>query len=863
LTAGLLSLLAPDASDPAKLEACVQLVRSLARGVVERGETFDIDVARAEVEYEQEVRATAIELCGDLFHLHLASLTRGPDSPRGSGFESWTEPKVRARGAWKALLELEGRGLDLALPGLPEPGEAAASVAARILAAAECLGVGAATRALWRAHLTAADQGPVVGAEAYRVLLDGDEMPFELLEAAHLGLLGCHLARGAVRRAEDWINAHMDLAAVSPRLMRLAGWVQLAAGDVDAAAEFLSPMPRASLPGPIVALGDRLPAFRELLAGSSEWREGEPAALVPWAGLRRGDVGACALCLVELTGRGTRLVHAELAPGLGHPGADWLDRQQVAPFEEGEPEFELLRSQAPVVVFPDAGGEPHARRWSRGCLSARCRGLALVPLFKEGGRTLAGWIRVEFEHLLVPELERLERLAQVVGRRLGFGAVRPLPEAPICPSAERLITDALAGFAMGRRRWWGLALVDGKLRVVASSGTSLENWEQRFGGMGLARACLEANRPMPSGLEERDFVHRDARAGVAIPLVIEGGSLRFALAIESTRAGDLGTDEVTALLEGRRGDLRGLGAALEAAAFDQAHRQVFGEEVRFAAGPPTCGPGEVAALLLDESLRPNVKAEGPQEALARLGKGPVLLSGSAGCGKRTLARLRAFRNGEPLHEVRARSLDRRRFSQLKREGGATLIRDIEDLGEDVQVQLLEAIEGGRCDAFVLTTRLDPQDLGHWARLTDHLTNRTLHLAGLDKRRAELPQLFEVGLRRAARAQGTLPPALTDCAAAVVWRQTWRRGLHEVMDLARRLVPLAHGKEINAAELIQLAGTLGWQLSPKLDSRAPDLAALWQALDTTRKRGGGFHRGRAAALLGWDPDTLAARLKRLR
>lgn len=864
MTAELLSLLAPDATDPAKLEACVELVRSLARGAVEAGEDFDLDLARAEVEYEQEVRATAVELCGKLFHLHLASMARGPESPRGSGLEPWRAPKGRARGAWTALFELEGRGLDLALPGLPEPGEDAAAVAARILAAAECLGVDAGMRSLWRAHLTAVDQGPLAGEAAYRELIEvGDELPFELLESAHAGLLGCLLSRGAVRRAADWVETHMDLAAVSERLMRFAGWAQLALGDLDAAEEYLSPMPRAGLPGPIAALGDRLPGLRGLLGGTSEWSTDEPAATVAWSGLRRRDVGAAALCLVELEGPRARLVHAELAPGLEGPDTAWVDRQEVAPFEEGEPESALLKSQELVVVFPDPEGDLEARRWARGCLSGRTRGLALVPLFRQGGRRLAGWIRVEFEHLLVPEDARLERLAMKVGKRLGFGAVRPLPLPPLCPGAPRLFEDALTGFGLGRRRWWGFAVRGAELEVLASGGTSLDDWEERPGGRGLVRACLHEQRPLPRGQKEHELVHRDSRAGLAIPLGIGSGTPRFALAIESTRAGDLGPDDVTALAEGRRGDLRGLGAALEAAAFNQAHRELHGEELAFTPWAQQPCQEQLLPLLLDDSLRDAQGSPAPLEELERLRGGPLLLVGPPGSGKRTLARFLAFREGAELEELRARGLDRRRLREVLRRGGRLLIRDLEDLDQEQQVLLLEAFESGHGQGLACTTRQVVSELGLWTRLADHLESRIFRVPGLSERRAELPDLFEVGLRRAARRQGTLPPALTPEARSLIWRQAWSKGLHGLLDLSRRLVPLAHGQELDAAELLRLAADLGWQLVAKLDSRKPDLAALWQALDGTRKQSGSFHRGRAAALMGWDPDTMTACLKRLR
>jgi len=253
--------------------------------------------------------------------------------------------------------------------------------------------------------------------------------------------------------------------------------------------------------------------------------------------------------------------------------------------------------------------------------------------------------------------------------------------------------------------------------------------------------------------------------------------------------------------------------------------------------------------------------EGVIGKLGRLGSGVVGIVGPAGSGKRTVARLRAFLGGDVLFERQARGLDARGLTESL-DAGAALIRDLEELGLDQQVQLLEALEAGRGLGLVVTLRQAPQETELWPRLADALGQRLLVLPGLERRRAEVPGLFESGLRRAARNQGTLPPALTEEAHALLWRQAWPRGLHDVLNLARQLVPLAHGRELDAEELGRLAAELGWQLVPKLSSRKLDVAALWQALDGTRKKSGAFHRGRAAGLLGWDPDTLTTRLKQL-
>ena len=87
-------------------------------------------------------------------------------------------------------------------------------------------------------------------------------------------------------------------------------------------------------------------------------------------------------------------------------------------------------------------------------------------------------------------------------------------------------------------------------------------------------------------------------------------------------------------------------------------------------------------------------------------------------------------------------------------------------------------------------------------------------------------------------------------------------MHDLIQLARRIVPLAHGYHLSGADLMGLAHELGWPLLDKLSTRAFDVQDLLQALEGTRKKSGSLHRGRAADRMGWDPDTLAAKVTAL-
>lgn len=859
MTDSILDLLAPDAADAAGLEAVIKVARALV--VNERPNAGDEQPSLAgadfEAEYLGEVRRAALGYCSRLFRLYLEGM-----SPV-CGLEPWAQVRGGASESWVALLELEERRLGLALPSLPEPNEAGPMVAARLLGAAECLGLNAGACGLWRAHLTAADAGPLRGGEAYLAVLAIEGVRFGDLEQAHLGYLGCLLLRGAVARAVDWVETNMDVVAASPALMRLAGWVQLAAGDEEAAEEFLVGMPRASLPGPIVALGDRLERLREKLGGGSVWDPKEPAATTSWIGMRRGDLGAAVLCVVEMGDAGARVVHGEFAPGLEEPNQAWLERQEVVPFEVGVPEHGVMLGTGIFVGFPDRDGDVLARGLARGCISERCCAMALVPLCVVDGQRVAGWLRLEFEHLLVPSDERLLGFAQMAGRRLGLGVARPVPTPALACLARDLVIAAMKGFSMGRRRWWCLALRTGSAQVLCSEGTALGDWERVVGSRQLVDQC--AGSGLPVLLESvGDGMHGAGHAGLAVPLPASQhgshGRARFVLVVESNRLGDLGPKDLAGLLEGRRGDLRGLGSRLEAAAFGVEHERSFGESILLDVRGRVAAPGVLGL----GGLSGSADREGLIGELGRLGAGPILIWGLIGTGKRTVARLRAFLRGGAAQERRARSLDKAGLRELLAyEAG--VLRDVDELPGSLQSMLLEAMEAGRADGLVCTSRLDPEGLeglGLWPRLGDYLKARSMRLASLAERRDELPGLFNLGLRRAARAQSCLVPSLTVDGEALVWRQAWDGGIHEVMELARRLVPLAHGREVNAQELASLAAELGWHLLPKLATRNFDKAALWQALDGTRKKSGAYHRSRAAMRLGWDPDTLGLRLAKL-
>lgn len=806
--------LVPEAGDPEGLGRAVELVRSLVSAEVQDAVVLDPDAARAE--YERVVQHAALELCSGLFERYLACLGRPSEPGAGVG---------PAEPLWRAVLELEERGLELALPSLPEPGEAPGEVAARIRLAAECLGLSPGRLALWDGRRALAMRGPRAALDELRALVERADLDPGLQVAAHLEYGRALLECGALARARAWAEEVLDLAAAERALRQVVGWVHVAAGDLEAAAELGVPAPRASLPAVVVGMGDAWPPARELLGGGSVWDPGAPVGTAPWSGAGRADLGAAALVVVQLE-RWGRVVASELAPGLAAPSMEWLERQELVALDRSEPEARTVESGQVWIGFPDPEGDATARRLARHVLTPAARVVVLVPLQEPGGARALGWLRLELEHYLVPDRARLERAATEWALRLGLARSREVARPGASAHLAGLFDEALAGFSLGRRRWYGLVRDGGgAMRVLASGG---EAFTAPSVALELATECLETRRvALAPELEGA------VRSGLAVPL--SGG--RFVVAVESSRRGDLGVAEVDGLVTGARGDLRELGWRLELAAFADEHKRAYEEELsREQPGLHSC---------LSE--------------LERLGAGPLALVGPPGSGKVTLARFVGFQSGV-VPEVRlAEGLDEAGLEELL-EAPVGVLRDVEALPLPLRPVLLHALDVGRAAGLICTTRVGLAGLG--ARLEQVLGERRVDVPAVSTRRAELPGSFEVVLRRAARRQGCLAPTLAECARPVVWRQPWARGLHDLAHLARRLTPLAQGAHLTGRELIGLSAELGVELLAKLPTRDFDPQDLIQALEGTRKKSGALHRGRAAALMGWDPDTLRAKLEAL-
>ncbi len=188
--------------------------------------------------------------------------------------------------------------------------------------------------------------------------------------------------------------------------------------------------------------------------------------------------------------------------------------------------------------------------------------------------------------------------------------------------------------------------------------------------------------------------------------------------------------------------------------------------------------------------------------------------------------------------------------------------DLERASPQLQRELLTLLErdrGRRCRVYVLT-RVPLRELvemgvlrGDLARVLDRI-----HFAvpALADRRRDIPELARFLVSRIAHEEGVPSVQLSDEVLAFLWRQAWPGNVRELEGVLTRLVLACVGSTV---ELDLIHTTLDGKYVSRLPSRRPRADDLIAALCTTRTLGGRINKTRAAAYLGWDPDTLVLRL----
>jgi hypothetical protein len=723
------------------------------------------------------------------------------------------------------------RGERPGLPDVPAPGEDAASVCARLVDALAGADSPPERVALWRARAARAVDGVRAAEDDLAALVAG---PHErsLRAEALAERVGCLLDRGAVGRARDALEEQPELVASEPALTRLAGWTHLLAGEADAARDLLaSSEPWAGpLPRPLARLRDERPGWLPMLDGRPEAaRAGTCAAARPLEG--REDVGASLLEVRAVGARGEgRVLHRETAPG------------RSACEDEGEAERRVLAEAR--------GTREHRRRARAGGPLA----LAVEPVLDTEGE-VCGWVRVECDHHRLPSEERLRATADHWAQRVRAAARGDAraeavrwsdPDAADDPrraAFEELVEEL--GLKTAQRRWWGFDLAPGgRPEPVARGGAWTEGSGEPGAGRALVRSLRSGGAVCWSEPSAELGVRVDAASGVVLPLGSNGATLGL-LAIESRRRNDFRPRDVerwTRLLVERADLLR----AARFSAWCRAHGRT----------PVHMDPRAASW-----------EAVAPEVAVAARARGPVALVVPPGGGLSVLARWLAFEAGGgelellPCAALGAEEVERRVLDGRGAERPAMrCLVGPGALPPALQLRLAGA-EGAEAGRLLFGLRARPgEEPGLAPELAARLGRLPVALPPLRRRRDEVPALARLFAERAARAEGLPVPELAEGVLALLWRQPWPGNLRQLADLVERLVLHHPGSALGEAELRALARREGLELCRRIPSRHPDPVELALALRTTRRSGGALNRARAARYLGWDPDTLAARLR---
>jgi len=807
-----------------------------------------LSLERARSELDEQGRRTLLRAVLDLVR-HGLRMALGSDSFADAGV-----PLLERQHAW-GLIEEQREELPW-LPEVPDFEEPVARTLARLVDGAVRLGMAADEECVWRTRVLRVSAGLDEAERAWRALWierSSGGVEHEGAAEALAGWCECLLERGAVRVALHELEAAPNLVQRHATLARLATWARACLGD-ESAVELRACCTR--VPAGLVELRAARPDLLPALAGREAQGESRCAFEVArdMATARR-LCGASVVALFMLRGRGGHEMRAfDAAPALRERVPAWLRGLEDASSFVGSPENALVVRAACCVLHRSASGAARDRESEplRLALASGTRALALTPLRDAAGE-VQGWVRLEFEHHLVPPLAALERWGAALARGLETprpeSVAEPSPQAssegPCAEAIHALVAEL--GMKTVQRRWWGFELAGDALRACCDGGT--ESGERAGGGRALARALKTAALVRWSEPDDSLALVAGSASGLALP-IRSGGMLCGFLAVESQRRNDF----PAALCE-RWAARAATFTELRIARFREWHRREHGHDVWFA--PDSGGPGWVEHVF----------------AAAR-SQSPCALFGPAGSGRRVVARWLQFegqRERGGVVAVSALALPSGSIAAhaQRGEGGVVLVTDIERASEALQVEMLELWEARRgpgSSRWIFLLSDSPTALASRGALRADLTRRLERLCvrvpSLAERRVELARIVQALVRRCAAEERVSAPNLDDEALATLWRQPWNGNVRELENLVFKLVLQNPGAEIGRAMLERTARRAGVEFVRRANSRQADPELLHAALVATANLRGTINKTRAALYLGWDPDTLVSRMAEL-
>ncbi len=849
----------------------LRLLLHATRG--ERADAIREDLPDARDELERVVYDRLAIALASLLDAHLrARLDR-------DAFVVWDPPALGHEEAWAIVEEHRAEVADL--PAVPGPGEPPLEVARRVLVSLERLGAGRHAGPIAAVHagrFARAAGGPRAGEAHWRALLKDVAPSFELERIAVAEVASCLLDRGQVQAARTWLEERMHLVACDAGLARLYSWSALGAGDVDAARETVRGLPtwEGVLPARLVELRERRPEWLALLPGREPDTASGRESVEP--GDRpsdRGDFGASVLGVFALgPARSAEPLMLDVAPGLKRRVGAWLREGDGACTLTRTFEHEVVATARPVVT--------HRRDATplRGALDREARALALAPILFERGEEegeVAGWLRIECAHHLLPSTERLVQLAATWREEVLAAAHGVRPEADVRPARfghgeeEAAVADrndprvraltALAGelgIKTAQRRWWAFEVEPDGPRLLAEGGGALTDWRDRPGkARAVQRAIATRSALFFDEPDERLSVHRGAASGLALPLV--RGRVEAVLAIESARRRDFRAADVERHAE----RVRAFAPRWHVACFRAWHVEHFVQDVHIDPGTPGDGEGGYP-------LRP------ADVAAACRGTAPVAIVGEPGTSKEIVARWIHFESQRtaPLRTIPGAAGSGGVALLNEAPGGTVILDEVERASGELQEALVLSLRSrgggdrpdpsGRRLRLVATLSMPPGEAVREGRLRADLGRALERLVlttpPLRERRQQIPALVDLFTRRFADEEGLAEPALDDGALALLWRQPWTGNVRTLENLIYRLVLLHGGQEVGPDDVKAVARRQGLELRKRIPSRHPDRRDLIAALKTTRRGSGALNKTRAALYLGWDPDTLVARMR---